>query len=218
MNKSQAITDIVSIFQRYRTLTPEDRDVLDALNQGKLYEVYVLSELVLDLLHRGFRFQFVGQTLRFKAAPGKVKATDPHFQVSAPSGRPLWLFVDIEFNTLGASRSNVFDYSLRHELDIVVVDALLDYPNHDNIVLAVECKAATTFHKGILKEALGIRRELSYLVERSFSSLTNLGGSPPVTVCARPASVFWFAFLNIAGKSYAQSPASFSIDFRHIQP
>ena len=218
MNKSQAIADIVSIFQRYRTLTPSDRDVLDAFNQGKLYELYVLSELLVDLRNRGCELQFTAQTLRFKGAPGRIRTEDPHFCVIAPNGRPLWLFVDIEFNTLGNSRSNTTDRSRRHALDIVLVDAITDYPDYDDILLAVECKSVATFHKGIVKEALGIRRELSYLARPSNSSLTTLGGRPAVTVRARPTSEFWLAFIHIDGNCYADSPAAFSIDFKHIEP
>ena len=218
MNQAQATATIKSIFQRYRKLTPSDRNLLDALNQGKLYELYVLAEVLDDLQIRGCRLQLNARTLRFKGAPGRIKIEDPHFRVIAPDGTPLWLFVDIEFNTLGKAETNAADDSSRHALDIVLVDTTDGYPEHDNILLAVECKSAATFHKGIVKEVLGIRRELSYLDWPDASSLTSLGARPVVVVRARPASELWLAFVHAKGNRYTDSPDAFSIDFKHIEP
>ena len=219
MNKSKAIRDIQSIFQRFKALTPVDRTLLSGLNDGKLYELYVLSELLLDLQRRGCQCRFIGNTLKFKAAPGKIKLNDPHFEVITPNGTRFRLFVDIEFQTLGNSFSRVVDRSACHELDIVLVyDATPDYPRHDHILLAVECKCTANFSKKVVKEALGIRRELSYLQPARHSLLTNMGGTRPVTVSAEPASEFWLAFIDGAGTSYEQSPDAFGINFKHIEP
>ena len=218
MDKTRAINAVMSIFGRYRRLIPTDQRLLSALNQGKLYELYVLSKLLLDLRRRGFLLHLFGQTLKFKQAPGRLKTSDPHFCLIAPDRTPLWLFVDIEFHTLGKLISNAADLSDRHELDIVLVDATPHYPSPQNILLAVECKSAANFRKSIVKEALGIRRELSLLKDEVESALTNLGGSPPVAVPAFPASEFWLAFIDGRGTSYAQSPSAFGITFKHILP
>ena len=45
----------------------------------------------------------------------------------------------------------------------MLVDDTPDYPLYDQIYLAVECKCVAKFKKKVVKEALGIRRELSYL-------------------------------------------------------
>ena len=218
MDKSQAINAITSVFQRYRRLTPTDQGLLSALDQGKLYELYVLSELLIDLRRRGFRLWFSGQTLKFKQAAGKIKVADPHFRLTAPDRASLWLFVDIEFHTLGKLISNTTDLSDRHELDIVLVDATPDYPDPRNILLAVECKSAAHFRKSIVKEALGIRRELSLLACDVHSRLTRHSGCRPISVPANPASEFWLAYVHAVGTSYAQSPGAFGIDFKHLQP
>ena len=218
MDKSQAINAITSVFQRYRRLTPTDQALLSALDQGKLYELYVLSELLIDLRCRRFLLRFCGQTLKFKQAAGKIKVADPHFRMTAPDGTHLWLFVDIEFHTLGKFISNTTDLSDRHELDIVLVDETPNYPNPHNILLAVECKSAANFRKSLVKEALGIRRELSLLKRNVNSRLTRLGGRRPVSVPADPASEFWLAYVDAVGKSYSQSPGVFGIDFKHLQP
>ena len=219
MNTRQAINDIQSIFRQFRALTPGDQALLSGLKHGKLYELYVLSEVLCKLHARGFQFRFVGNTLKFKAAPGKIKLNDPHFVVTAPHGDELWLFVDIEFQTLGNSFSQVVDRSAYHELDIVLVnDAAPDYPMFHQIMLAVECKCVANFSKKIVKEALGIRRELSLRKSEKDSRLTKIGGNPPVTVPAEPASEFWLAFIDKAGTHYERSPKAFGIDLKHIEP
>lgn len=218
MDRTRATNAIRSIFRHYRRLIPADKRLVSALDDGKLYELYVLSQLLLDLRQRGFRPRFLGKTLRFKQAPGRLKTSDPHFRLIAPDGTCLWLFVDIEFHTLGKVISNTADLSDRHELDIVLVDATPDYPTPENILLAVECKSTANFRKSIVKEALGIRRELSLLRDEVESTLTRLGGLPTVTLPAYPASEFWLAFTDRRGTSYAQSPAAFGITFRHILP
>jgi hypothetical protein len=103
-----------------------------------LEEGYVLSELVIDLANRGFGLSFVGSSLKFKGAPGKIKTTDPHFEVTNPRGYGVdfRIFVDIEFDTLGYHEVGVSDDSRRHELDIVVTTAAAGYPAHDDIALA----------------------------------------------------------------------------------
>ena len=218
IDKSQAINAITSVFQRYRLLIPTDQGLLSALDQGKLYELYVLSELVIDLRRRGFLLRFCGRTLKFKQAAGKIKVADPHFHLTAPDRTILWLFVDIEFHTLGKIISNTVDLSDRHELDIVLVDDTPDYPNPHNILLAVECKSAANFRKSLVKEALGIRRELSLLERNVPSRLTRLGGRLSVSVPANPASEFWLAYVDAVGTGYSQSPRVFGIDFKHLPP
>ena len=128
------------------------------------------------------------------------------------------VFVDFEFHTLSKLISNTADLSDRHELAIVLVDAIPDYPDPRNILLAVECKSAATFRKSIVKEALSIRRELSLLVSDAESALTDLGGHPPVSVPAKRASEFWLAYLDGVGTRYAQSSGAFGIDFTRLQP
>ena len=219
MDKTHAVNAVTSIFGRYRRLTPTDRQLLSALAQGELYELYVLSELLTDLRSRGFIIQLAaGHTLKFKAAPGKIKHTDPHFLLTAPDGTRLWLFINIEFLTLGKIIANTQDSSDRHELDLVLVDATPDYPDPRNILLAVECKSTSNFQKHIVREALGIRRELSFLVDELDSRLTSLGGRRVVSVPAYPTSEFWLAYIDGAGTDYEQSPRAFGIQFKHLQP
>jgi hypothetical protein len=69
------------------------------------------------LAQRGFVITFKGSSLQFKASPGKIKISDPHFVIYHPAlnAEPRYLFVDIEFETLDSKQVSVTDKSLRHE-------------------------------------------------------------------------------------------------------
>ena len=219
MNKTHAIHRIEAVFSRYKTLRSKDSAHLQALNKGKLYELYVLSELVLNLTSRGCQLAFSGSNIEFKAAPGKINPSDPHFRVTAPNGLGYGLFVDIEFETLGISISGASvppDRSSRHEIDLVLVDSRRPYPRFREILIGVECKCIANFSKHIVKEALGIRRELSLLANLQPSKLTLAGGLPRVYVPADPPSELWLAYDDRKGNRYRSSPSRFGIDFRHI--
>lgn len=150
-----------------------------------------------------------------------IKTTDPHFEVRAfPSDDPLyWIFVDIEFDTLGHYQTAACDNSQRHEIDIVVVTTDNGYPGYYEIALGVECKTAANFEKYLLKEALGVRREMGVLTSQSFTTLLKgLGGVGFESVHFNPPSEFWVAFTDPKGTSYGASPAAYGITFWHLEP
>ena len=221
MDKNKAIEKIEALFSVYKTLEQADTTHLQGLDKGKLYELYVLSELICDLKQRGCKLLFQGSSIVFKAAAGKIKAADPHFVVTAPDRSTSRIFVDIEFDTMGtshpwfASRARP-DLSSRHELDLVVVNTRSPYPSFEEVLLGVECKSQARFDKKVVKEALGIRRELSILVPAEPSRLSKAGASPVLKVPAKPASEFWLAYDDPKGNDYRASPKAFGIEFRHI--
>ena len=221
MNKARAVGEIRAVLTALYNFTRQDETQLRALPQGKLYELYVLASLVRDLRHRGFRLSYTGSGIRFKQAPGKLYTSDPHFVVQSPCGLKLCLFVDIEFQTLGrVTRATLQDRSALHELDLVVVHDATDRsnPTYDQVWLAVECKSNAVFKKSFVREALGLRRELSYLSHDAVSQLSGLVPTRPVWVPAFPASEFWLAFTDPGGLNYQQSPRAFGIDLRHMKP
>ena len=221
MDEAIAKAEILNVFATYKARTAADAATVAALIKGKLYELYVLAQLVQDLTKRGFHLTFKGTSLQFKGAPGKIKLTDPHFEVRSPNSAKsdLWIFVDIEFETLGHFHAGVpMDDSCRHELDIVVVDSTPDYPAFANIQLGVECKAVASVQKHLVKEALGVRRELSMIHAEQDSLLTQLGSKVRVKVKANPPSEFWFAHIDPTASRYANSPSAFGIDFKFICP
>ncbi|MEG3162736.1 hypothetical protein U1763_19725 [Sphingomonas sp. LB2R24] len=231
--RNDAITEIRRVFSNYRQARSTDQGILSVLSDGKLYELYVLSDLVKELAGRGFRLRFVGSastskkiaagysTLKFKAGPGMIKLSDSHFElsVSQSSGVSFRIFVDIEFDTLGHHHTGASDNSRRHEVDIIVTTASSGYPAHHEIALGVECKAEANFGKHIVKQALGVRRELSYFTGRNYpSTLTSAGGHVSVWVQADPPSEFRLAYIDQKGDNYADSPGAFGIEFRHLEP
>ena len=218
MNRISATAEILNIFGTYKSLLPADQQLLTSLSDGKLYELYVLSHLVSELSARGFTLTFSGTTLEFKASPGMIKSTDPHFEVSGPGGTILGLYVDIEFLSLGTVHVPVTDYSSRHEVDLILVTVNQGYPKHDEILLGVECKAVANFSKSIVKEVLGVRREMSYLTASQPSALSFLAYAAPVVVPADPPSEYWLAYIDPKGNRYRESPAAFGVEFRHFQP
>ena len=92
------------------------------------------------------------------------------------------------------------------------------YPSHQDIALGVECKAVANFSKGLLKEALGVRRELGILTSDTASILSSAGGIPFVKVPMDPPSEYWLAFTDSKGTNYSQSPSTFGVELRHIEP
>ena len=107
------------------------------------------------------------------------------------------------------------DLSGRHELDIVAVEpGVTGYPRFDEIALGVECKSHANFKKSIVKEVLGIRRELCLLSQPQQSILTQLSPKNPTRIVpADPASEYWLAFCDPQGLQYSSSPAAFGINF-----
>lgn len=222
MNRDDAEAEIKQLFANYRAALPEDTALLESLSNGKLYELFVLCHVVEELTNRGFTLRFTGGSIKFKGAPGMIKDGDPHFKIYAPNSRgnpDLWLYVDIEFDTLGHSLGNVADDSRRHEIDIVVVSSVSHYPQFYEIALGVECKAWAKFKKKLIKEALGIRRELGFLCQHpSPSVLSRFHGITTERVPMYPPSEYWLAFTDPKGADYQQSPAIYGITLKHLAP
>lgn len=221
MDRAAAIAAIQTLFANYRAAQSSDASLLQALADGKLYELYVLSDLVSELATRGFGVSFVGTSLKFKGSPGMIKANDPHFELRAPGAHSVSyrIFVDIEFDTLGQNITGATDDSRRHEVDLVVTTATAGYPRHDQIALGVECKCVANFTKSLIKEVLGVRRELSFVNRiQQPSELSQAGGSPNVQVPADPPSEFRLAYIDPKGSNYEESPRAFGIELKHLEP
>ena len=124
------------------------------------------------------------------------------------------MWTDIEFVSLshsirGGGPPERGEY---HEVDIVVLEpGLAGRPPHDSIWLAVECKN-TGYHKGLLKEILRIRRELSLWQD---PLRTQFRKWPRATVPAKPASCLIVYSTDRAVLEYARPGEVFGIDFRH---
>lgn len=221
MDKEKAIRAINSVFSKYKKIRKADSTNLKELTDGKLYELFVLGQVLRQLRARGFRIKFIGTTLEFKAAPGFIDANDPHFEIFSPgaSAPDFKLYTDIEFRTLGSSMSNDPGASSYHELDIVIVRAeATGRPRFDQVALGVECKSTAKFKKSILKEVLGVRRELSLLSDDQLSALSRFEDVETKQVPADPPSEFWLAHIDPSGSLYESSPRMFGIQFQNWTP
>lgn len=218
LSSAKAKAEIKSILDTVSGVTKDAMKPIGQLKGGKLYELFVLSQLLKVLRMRGFRPKFIGNKIKLKASPGGINLSDPHFELRhGHDGPPEFrVFTDIQVQTYGASvLSTVTDYSGYHEIDLVVLlnNATAGKPAHDQMALGVECKGTANFEKSFVREVLGRRRELSLLDNRTPCMLD---GS--VQLRANPASEYWLIYLDPTGDHYKQSPAFFDVRLEHWMP
>lgn len=208
MNRSAAEAKIKQVFRLYAAPTPAS-----SATKGKVYELFCLAELLDYLDANGVSITYIGRSkASFKAAPGGIKHTDPHFEL-VKSQQTLDLYVNIEVRSLSSAITTTTDRSRHHELDLAIVEhGLSGRPRHDQLVLGVECKAVANFRKSVLKEVLGVRRELS-LLNSTDSRLQDFLGSS-VAVNADPGSEYWVRYIDSSGDKYSDGAACFGIDFK----
>lgn len=188
---------------------------------GKVYELKVLAHVLEDLAGRGFDLSFSNpdDKLVLKGGPCALDQNDPHFDVTVPgnSAVDFQVFVSVEFESMGAGSATKSDLSCVHELDIGVFRAnAASHPSHEDIALAVECKAVATLTKAMVRSVLGLRRELSLLDMRERSMLAAAIGDLSPTVPANPPSEVWLVARDMRVTSYAASPAHFGVLCKHL--
>jgi hypothetical protein len=222
MDKRNAIAEIRRIFQQYRNLLRPDRRFINNLTGGKLYEFYCLANTVEEIRARyGCIIRLVGPHIQFQSSPGLIRSSDPHFEVEDSAGNTVVdIFTDVEFTTLGCQHTNVTDNSGQHELDIIAVNhGVTGKPKHDEILLSVECKSNAKFGKWILKQTLGVRRELSYYSQQKQTAKFDATfGHNRISLNANPSSEYWLAYVDSHGDNYDESPNTFGIEFKHWEP
>lgn len=200
------------------------RPSLVRIGKGKVYELYCLARIVkyLDgLTGVSVRLQDgrAGTTVDFKSSPGMIDRSRSHFVVDG-MGPELELHTDIEVETLSSSLPrSAGDLSAYHEIDIVLVEGVQSgrRPRVDQIVLGVECKSQVNFKKDVVRQVLGVRRELSFYREPSERRLMPPHGGPQL-INADPPSEYWLAFVDPKGRLYQSGPAEFGIEFLNWCP
>lgn len=218
-DKAKAKAEIRKFFINHRASA---KKATASASDGKVYELYCLVE-TLDWLKSQYSvsIRFKGSTVDFKASPGNIDRSRSYFEITG-FGQTLELHTDIEIQTLGANLlGGSADNSGYHEIDLVLIDSSVpdgQKPQHDQLFLGVECKAHANFGKGIVKQVLGIRRELSFLHDAYCELDVLFGSSANRRMKARPASLYWLAFTDPKGLNYSQSPGAFAIDFKHWRP
>lgn len=218
MTGAEVMGRITELFRRYMTAPQRASfDILPAaLTSGKLYEAYVLALVSRELVTaEGYELRLVNdEFLRLQSSPAPINRQRPRVELRLSGRCVAEMWTDIQFLALSYAMSSGRppERGDHHELDIAVVEPALDgRPQHDKIWLAVECKN-TEYHKGLLKEILGIRRELSLLQE---PQPTRFRKWPREKVPASPPSCLVVYSTDPAVLEYARPGEVFGIDFQH---
>jgi hypothetical protein len=209
---------ITDIFENlFPTATEPELDLVPrSLTDGKMYEAYVLAVLSRDLvLREGMNLRLVnGKFIQLKSSRGGINRRYPCIEAYR-GGRLIGeIWTDIEFLTLSFSRSSLPapNKGHFHELDIVMVTpGASGRPTNAQVLLGVECKNLT-YEKGLLKEILGVRRELSLL---QGPKRTAFNSWPRTSVPADPASCLLVYASSEEVLEFSDPGEVFGIDFFH---
>lgn len=220
MNKEAVKRQIENLLRRFAlasSLNAYSSVIPPSLTSGKLYEAHVLS-LVIEQLTVREGYQVVLRNSMFlplKSAPGPINRNYAYFELWRGTNLCAEIWTDVEFLSLScAERGNIHspDKGDYHELDIIVTESgLSGRPQHSQIWLGIECKN-TGYTKNLLKEILGIRRELSFLRD---DQPTQFSYWPRSTVPALPASCLMVYSTDEAVSGYSGPGQLFGIDFVH---
>lgn len=194
MNLGTVKSRITKLLRKYLPSSQQQANTLvpDSLKSGKLYEVYVLGLIAKELTEKeGYQLKLINSNkVRLKASPGPINSSFPHIEVWKNGQHKGDIWTDVEFVALSHSLSGVSTDPNRgqyHELDIVLVPpGTIDRPAAKDIYLAVECKN-TGYQKNLLREILGVRRELSLYRSQPEKHIL-FSNWPSPTVPAHPAS------------------------------
>mgnify|MGYP001610889388 FL=1 len=218
MTRREAAQRISRILKRYASASdPAAFDILPkALTAGKLYEAYALGLVARHLVTReGNQLTLVnGNYLPLKSAPGPINRSYPHIRVARGGATVAEIWTDIEFLAMSHCMRppcppQKGEY---HELDIAIINPNLSgRPRNNQIWLAVECKN-TGYHKGLLKEVLGVRRELSLLTD---ARPTRFDRWPRKTVPCDPPSCLLVYSTDSSVAELSRPGEIFGIDFFH---
>lgn len=193
-------------------------------DKGKIYEIYCVTELLNWLESRyDVTIQYCGKgKMKFRAGGGPIdRKKYSYFRITDKrKNNTIELHTDIEIMTLGSSicGGNRKDLSCMHEVDIVLIEEGVkcgDMPPHDKLLLGIECKAHANLRKSVIREVLGIRRELSFYTECKHIAkidkiLTRKSGKQ-LNVPAKPCSLYLLYTTDSNVKRYRLSPEQFGI-------
>ena len=153
--------------------------------------------------------------IALKRAPGPINRRYPRIDVARHGETVAELWTDVEFLSLSywlqrrSMRPSRGDY---HELDILMVEPQISgRPEPDEVKLGVECKDSG-YGKRLLKEILGVRRELSLLAE---ATPTAFRVWPRSSVPANPPSCLVVFSSDPVASRYSAPGQTFGIDFFH---
>jgi hypothetical protein len=215
--KKEIIQKLKASFAKHLKVSPSlaGSIVPSPITDGKLYEAHVLSRVIENLgATEKLSLTLVGgANMKLKSAPGPINPAYPHIELRRSGSHVANVWTDVEFLALsyctnGSSLPPTKGHY--HELDIVVAHVgATGRPKCNDIWLGVECKN-TTYAKGLLKEILGIRRELSFVCD---PVKTNFSFWPRTHVPANPPSCLMAYSTDLAVAQYSAPGTMFGIDF-----
>ncbi|PWK72894.1 hypothetical protein LX99_04224 [Mucilaginibacter oryzae] len=213
-------TRITSIISANSTAAPASiRRILPLKDlQGKLYEAWVLGEMIQQLsVNEKYSIHLINSgTYRLKQKGTEIKRNYPYFKVFDSKNTLIGeIFTDTEFSSLSHVRLRGAPWlgPSFHELDIVLFSpGKSGRPSFRNVLIAVECKA-TTIHKSTFREVLGFRRELGLL---SHLNPTGFTSWPASTIASDPPSVHLFYSTDRGILKYTANAAHFGIIVNHL--
>ncbi|MBI1423279.1 MAG: hypothetical protein GC149_07425 [Gammaproteobacteria bacterium] len=187
------------------------------ITSGKAYEAHVLSVICEELKHKEGCTLILknGSNIVLKTGGGGINRNYPWIEVRR-NGNPIGeIFTDIYFISLshslngGSSTPTPGEY---HELDIVMTNhGAAGMPRHDEILIGVECKH-TEYNKSLLKEILGVRREMGYL---SGANNTIFSKWPSSNIPSDPPSCLLVYSSSNKVSTYSAPGKTFGIEFTH---
>lgn len=219
MSKKEIIDRISVAFSRVLRV-PKSRALQllpPSMTSGKMYEAHVLSIICEELKYKeGCSLVLKnGSKIVLKTSGGGINRKYPWIEVWRNGKLIGEIFTDIHFVSMSyflskkASPPSPGEY---HELDIVMTKAgVVNKPEYNDILIGVECKH-TEYNKSLLKEALGVRREMGLLSE---SNKTIFSRWPSCSVPSNPASCFLVYSSSNKVAAYEAPGKIFGIEFNH---
>lgn len=226
MNKAAAILKLDAALNKYGTaFKGSTAAALPAsLGRGKAYELHCIAAILEELgtrEHWTFRYHG-GATLPFRLGGGRIGGPKAHIDSFNAGGKligTIWTAVDFVAASAHASICSVSGSSpgkgQRHELDIALVDpAASADPCHEHILLGVECKERI-FTNALLKEVLGVRREMTMLSPTG-AALAGFKDPQWRRVPANPASWMVVMCSSVTVAAYSAPGDFFGIKFLNV--
>ena len=205
--------------------------------ENKVYEIFCVYKLLKYLKKRySIKIYYRGKSkmvIRQGGARGKInKGKYAYFEITNDDRSiRLEIHMNVYFRTLGSHlKKNKFRLkkmkdvwrefpSHYHELDIILIENGKDntMPRYDDIILGIECKHHSTMDKRVIREILGVRRELSFFHSSGIPSrldcIFNHKNSHKIN--AYPSSILWLAHRNKKISNYKTSPRVFGVEMKN---
>lgn len=223
MNRQDVLTKIRAAFKNHLGANSKKAKALvpQSVLAGKLYEAFVLSEVVERLkIDEGYFLQLThGRSLRLKMSPGPINRQYPHIDLIKNGKKEAELWTDVEFLSLSYSKSptRIATRADYHELDIIITDPDIPTrgrPSFSQIWLGIECKnISVQKNKDVLRSILGVRREMSLL---QGSQTTRFSKWPQTEVPADPSSCLVVFCSDYQINDFTEPGKFFGIRFIHL--